>query len=106
MAVDLTPRRRQVLCLLALSNREIAAQLGISHQTVKNHLTAICRHVGLGGSTCSGKRVLALWQALRLDLITPDEIEPPPLVPLPGWDRERFGQMRAAAWREYRNVLA
>lgn len=41
----LTPRQREVLCLAAYSNREIARRLGISHQTIKNHWTAIYRRL-------------------------------------------------------------
>lgn len=41
----LTPRQMEVLELVTggLSNKEIALRLGISHQTVKNHMTAILR---------------------------------------------------------------
>lgn len=39
----LSPREMEILQLVTrgLSNKEIAAKLGISHQTVKNHMTAI-----------------------------------------------------------------
>ncbi|MDX1686535.1 MAG: response regulator transcription factor [Candidatus Promineifilaceae bacterium] len=41
----LTPRQMEVLELVTrgLTNKEIALRLGISHQTVKNHMTAILR---------------------------------------------------------------
>jgi two-component system nitrate/nitrite response regulator NarL len=41
--VELTERQRQVLQLASegLSHREIAVELGVAYQTVKNHMTAI-----------------------------------------------------------------
>lgn len=41
----LTPRQMEVLELVTrgMTNKEIALRLGISHQTVKNHMTAILR---------------------------------------------------------------
>jgi len=41
--VPLSPREMQILrCVTrGLSNKEIASELGISHQTVKNHMTSI-----------------------------------------------------------------
>lgn len=44
----MTPRQREILALVGLgsSNAEIAARLGLSQQTVKNHLTAIMRTIG------------------------------------------------------------
>jgi DNA-binding CsgD family transcriptional regulator len=46
----LTPREREVVALIAslgLSNSELAAWLAIGDQTVKNHITAIARRLGL-----------------------------------------------------------
>ncbi len=45
---SLTPRQLEVLTLLAAgqSNKEIAAQLGTSHGTVKAHVSAIMRQLG------------------------------------------------------------
>lgn len=47
----LTPRQQQVACLAALgrSNQEIAAELGTSPSTVKDHLAAIYIKTGLPG---------------------------------------------------------
>jgi DNA-binding NarL/FixJ family response regulator len=47
--VSLTPRERQVLCLIAkgASNREIAKALYISERTVKNHVTRILNCLNL-----------------------------------------------------------
>lgn len=49
----LTPREMEILRLVVqgMSNREIAYDLGISHQTVKNHMTAILRKLGVAGRT-------------------------------------------------------
>jgi len=49
----LSNREMEVLSHLTrgLSNKEIAKHLGISHQTVKNHVTAILRKLGVGDRT-------------------------------------------------------
>jgi DNA-binding NarL/FixJ family response regulator len=45
----LTPRQREILALVArgLSSPDIAAELGISPGTVKTHLTAIYKAIGV-----------------------------------------------------------
>jgi DNA-binding NarL/FixJ family response regulator len=49
----LSKREMEVLTYVTqgLSNKEIAASLGISHQTVKNHVTAILRKLGVDDRT-------------------------------------------------------
>jgi len=49
----LSKREMEVLAQLTqgLSNKEIAGGLGISHQTVKNHVTAILRKLGVEDRT-------------------------------------------------------
>ncbi len=51
--VPLSPREMEILehVTLGLSNKEIAFQLGISHQTVKNHMTAILRKLRVDDRT-------------------------------------------------------
>lgn len=51
--VPLSPREMEILEQVThgLSNKEIAFQLGISHQTVKNHMTAILRKLQVDDRT-------------------------------------------------------
>ena len=58
----LTPRELEVLELLAqgLPNKGIAAQLGISDQTVKFHVAAICGKLGAANRTDAARRALRL----------------------------------------------
>ena len=62
---ELTARETQVLSLVAdgLSNRAIAARLGISDETVKFHLTSIF------GKLRASNRTDAVRQALRRGLV-------------------------------------
>jgi DNA-binding NarL/FixJ family response regulator len=62
---SLTARELAVLSLLALglSNKSIAARLGISDQTVKFHVASICGKLGASNRTDAARR------ALRLGLI-------------------------------------
>jgi len=56
----LTPREIQVIELLVegLSNKAIAAQLGISDQTVKFHVSAICGKLGAANRTDAVRRAI------------------------------------------------
>jgi DNA-binding NarL/FixJ family response regulator len=62
----LTPREIEVLELLAegMSNKAIAARLGISDQTVKFHVAAICGKLG------AANRTEAVRRAIRRGLVT------------------------------------
>lgn len=53
MFIPLSPREMEILEQVTggLSNKEIAYQLGISHQTVKNHMTAILRKLRVDDRT-------------------------------------------------------
>jgi len=59
---SLTPRELEVLELLAqgLPNKAIAAKLGISDQTVKFHVAAICGKLGAANRTDAARRALRL----------------------------------------------
>jgi DNA-binding NarL/FixJ family response regulator len=61
-----TPREREVLELLVhgLSNRAIGARLGISDQTVKFHVAAICGKLG------AANRTDAVRRAIRRGIVT------------------------------------
>ena len=100
----LTPRQRQVLCLVTLTNREIAARLGISWRTVKNLLTGAYTRLDVSDGSFAGKRTPALMLALRRGIVTLDEVEPPlqrlPVMAGVAWDQKRFPQVHTARWRE------
>ena len=53
MFTPLSPREMEILGLVTkgMSNKEIAYQLGISHQTVKNHMTSILRKLDVDDRT-------------------------------------------------------
>ncbi len=64
----LTAREMEILELVVrgMSNREIAFNLKISHQTVKNHMTAILRKLGAAGRTDAAVYALRRgWVPLR-----------------------------------------
>ncbi len=68
----LSPRHVQILELVAddLTNEEIAARLGVTTQTVKNHLREACIRLGVRG------RAGAVGRAYRLGILplsSPDE---------------------------------
>jgi DNA-binding NarL/FixJ family response regulator len=62
----LTPREIEVVDLLAegLSNKAIAARLGISDQTVKFHVSSIC------GKLAAANRTDAVRRAIRRGLVS------------------------------------
>jgi len=63
--MKLTPRQKQVLWLLVTckTNRQIALDLGISEQTVKNHLRNMYDRMDV----CS--RLEAVMKAIRLGIV-------------------------------------
>jgi DNA-binding NarL/FixJ family response regulator len=64
----LSPREMEILKLViqGMSNKEIAYHLGISHQTVKNHMTAILGKLGVADRTQAAVYALRRgWVSLR-----------------------------------------
>jgi DNA-binding NarL/FixJ family response regulator len=64
----LSPREMEILELVVggMSNKEIAYHLGISHQTVKNHMTAILSKLGVADRTQAAVYALRHgWVPLR-----------------------------------------
>ena len=64
----LSPREMEILELVVrgMSNKEIAYHLGISHQTVKNHMTAILSKLGVADRTQASVYALRHgWVPLR-----------------------------------------
>ncbi len=64
----LSPREMEILELViqGMSNREIAYNLGISHQTVKNHMTSILSKLGVADRTQAAVYALRHgWVPLR-----------------------------------------
>jgi DNA-binding NarL/FixJ family response regulator len=61
---NLSRREKQIIeaLLKGRTNKEIAQQLGVSHQTIKNQLTTLYRKVGV-----SGRLELVLWAIKRRD---------------------------------------
>jgi DNA-binding NarL/FixJ family response regulator len=66
--VPLSPRESEILEYVTrgMSNKEIAVELGISHQTVKNHMTAILRKLGVDDRTQAAVYALSRgWVSLN-----------------------------------------
>jgi len=64
----LSPREMEILELVVrgMSNKEIAYHLGISHQTVKNHMTAVLSKMGVADRTQAAVYALRRgWVPLR-----------------------------------------
>jgi two-component system response regulator DegU len=77
----LSPREMEILELViqGMSNREIAYHLGISHQTVKNHMTSILSKLGVADRTQAAVYALRHgWVPLRGRTDNPDASSPAP----------------------------
>jgi DNA-binding NarL/FixJ family response regulator len=68
MTRPLTPRQLTIVSLMAESKNhpEIARDLGISAQTVKNHMTDAFRRLGIEATGAPGHRAVALYASGQL----------------------------------------
>jgi len=68
----LTPQQFRVFSMIAdgLLNKQIAYELGVSEATVKAHMTAIMRKLGVSNRTQAA--LLASHLAIEADVLTPD----------------------------------
>ncbi len=75
----LSPREMEILELVVqgMSNREIAYHLGISYQTVKNHMTAVLSKLGVADRTQAAVYALRHgWAPLREQKVRPKRFLP------------------------------
>ena len=75
MFTPLSAREMSILNLIArgMSNKEAAAELGISYQTVKNHMTSILRKLAVNDRTQAA--IYALRRGwIRLQDISGDDV--------------------------------
>jgi len=76
----LTTREREVLCLMAHSNRQTALALGISESRVKAHWSSIYGKFGIEGQRPGqGQRIRAFWVAYWLGIVDVGDIDPGPV---------------------------
>lgn len=63
MNIILTPRERQIFNLLVqnYSTKEIAKELGISEQTVRNHISNVIQKLGVDS------RIQAVFELIKLE---------------------------------------
>ncbi|MBI3666950.1 MAG: helix-turn-helix transcriptional regulator [Acidobacteria bacterium] len=72
---ELSPRERQVTTLVArgMTNREVAASLGISRNTLKNQLRSVFEKLGVRN------RLELVWCAISRGLVlSPEQMQNPP----------------------------
>jgi DNA-binding NarL/FixJ family response regulator len=83
--IPLSPREMEILQYITrgMSNKEIAHHLGISHQTVKNHMTSILRKLHVEDRTQAAVYALRRgWVRLQdAQIQTPDRSGPRPPAP-------------------------
>lgn len=74
--VPLSPREMEILQFVTrgMSNKQIALELGISHQTVKNHMTSILKKLDVEDRTQAAVYALRRgWVRMQDTLSEPDE---------------------------------
>ncbi len=77
--VPLSPREMEILQFVTrgMSNKQIALELGISHQTVKNHMTSILKKLDVEDRTQAAVYALRRGWVRMQDTLDESEAEPP-----------------------------
>lgn len=91
--VSLSSREMEILqCITrGMSNKVIAHRLGISHQTVKNHMTAILHKLDVADRTQAAVYALRRGWVRLQDTKSPDSLAVPGAEDLPGADEGEGG---------------
>lgn len=68
MDIELTKREKQIVPLLALTDKQIANRLGVSTSTVRTYI------YNLSLKLCADSKITLLVTALKLGLVTSQEL--------------------------------
>lgn len=65
---SLTPREKQVICLFAFPNAQIAKLLGITESTVRQHIGAVGKKLEVSGGQTRTKILLKVLKSSEITL--------------------------------------